>query len=118
MALRLDIDGEIVEEPKAEDIARGFEELGKGSGFFKGPGITIAVLASDESHEISATGTRGDGFMLAYKDGDADSEFIAGPEQAVTFEEVIRIFQAYARGEDWGRANFKWERMQLFEKTP
>jgi hypothetical protein len=118
VALNLNIDGKRIEEPGPADIARGFEELGKGAGFFKGPGITIAVLARDETHELMATGTRAAGFMLSYKDGEADCEYITGPEQAVKFEEAIRIFQSYARGDDWGQSNFQWERLQVFEKTP
>jgi len=113
VAITLDIDGKIIGEPKAEDIASGFEALQKGSGFFKAPGITIAILARDKEHEICATGTRDAGFMLSYKDGDANFEFVAGPEQAVKFGEVVRIFQAYARGEAWGQSNFKWEQMQI-----
>ena len=113
MALSLNIDGKIIEEPGPDDIARSFEELSKAKSFTLGPGITMAILARDEAYRLMATGSRDAGFVLSYKDGDADSEYVIEPGLDVEFGEVIRIFQAYARGEDWGKETFNWERREV-----
>ena len=115
MTLTLNVDGKQVSQPGDADIAQALEALDKRTGFFAGPGISIIERGSDEAQSLTATGTAGAGFLLSYKDGDPDCEYNTGLEQSVSLDETIRIFQAYARGDDWGKSNFKWERTVLVE---
>jgi len=110
MALTLNINGKIIEEPSPDEIAKSFEGLSKMKSFTLAPKIATAILARNEAHQVMATGHREAGFVLSHKDGDVDSEYVIEPGRDVEFDEVIRIFQAYARGEDWGKETFTWER--------
>ena len=115
MALTLDIDGELIQNPSAAQIADAFQSLEKGGGFF-GPGISIAILSRAQAEFLMASGTRDAGLMLSYQDGDPVWQYEAGADQAVSFDEAIRVFQAYAAGDDWGRGNLQWEREQMISK--
>lgn len=107
MALTLDVDGKIIENPSATDIACAFETLGKGTGFFRGPGMSMIILARREAEEIMATGTHDEGFVLTYQDGHPEYNYNTDIHQPVPLAETVKIFQAYARNEDWGQSKFK-----------
>lgn len=110
MALTLNINGKIIEEPSSDEIARSFEELSKMKSFSLELKMAVAILARDEAHQLIATGQREAGFVLSHRDGGVDSEYMIDSGGDVEFAEVVRIFQAYARGEDWGKETFTWER--------
>lgn len=74
------------------------------------------VLRKDATHWLAAFGTFAEGFSLSYQDGDSNYQFYA-EQQGTPVAEVVRIFQAYARGEDWGQARFTWEPFILRDKT-
>jgi hypothetical protein len=117
MALTLNVDGKTIENPSDSDIVSAFESLGKGTGFFRGPGLSIIILARKEAEEIMAVGTYNEGFVLTYQDGHREYNYTTDLHQPVSTDETIKIFQAYARNEDWGQSKFKWERCALEEKT-
>lgn len=110
MPLTLSVDGKRTEEAGATDIARAFESLDRRTGgVFTGPGLSMIILERDDAHLLMATGTYAAGFVLSYHDGDPEYEYNSDVSQPITVEEVIKIFQAYARGDDWGQSKFKWE---------
>jgi len=113
MALTLNVDGKIIENPSETDIAFAFESLEKGTGFMRRPGLSIIILARKEAEEIMATGIHDEGFVLTYQDGDPAYNYNSDIHQPVPVDETIKIFQAYARNEDWGQSKFKWSRFEL-----
>jgi hypothetical protein len=48
MSPTLNVDGKTVESPTQADIAFAFESLDKGSGLFRGPGLSMIILARKE----------------------------------------------------------------------
>jgi hypothetical protein len=64
-----------------------------------------------------AVGTYNDGFVLTYQDGNPEYNHSTDLRKPIPVAEVIKIFQSYARNEDWGQSNFKWERFELLEKS-
>ncbi len=76
----------------------------------------MVILEYDDANLLMATGTYACGFMLSHHDGDKECEYHTDVNQPITVPEVIKIFQAYARGEDWGRSTFKWERVVVDDK--
>ena len=117
MALSLDVDGKKTENASVTDVALAFESLSKGTGFFGGPGISMIILARKEAEEIMATGTYNEGFILTYQDGHPEYNHSTDIYQPFPVAEAIKIFQSYARNEDWGQSKFKWERFDLEDKT-
>jgi hypothetical protein len=117
MALTLNVDGKITENPGNADIASAFESLEKGTGFLRRPGLSMIILARNEAEEIMATGIHDEGFVLTYQDGDPAYNYNSDIHQPVPVDETIKIFQAYARNEDWGQSKFKWSRFELDVKT-
>ena len=117
MALTLNVDGKIIENPGGTDIASAFETLGKGTGLFRGPGFSMIILARREAEEIMATGTHDGGFVLTYQDGSPEYHYNTGMNRPVPVADAIKMFQAYARNEDWGQSKFQWKRFDLEVKT-
>jgi hypothetical protein len=117
MALTLNVDGKIIENPSETDIAFAFESLDKGTGLFRGPGLSMIILARKEAEEIMATGIHDEGFVLTYQDGNPAYNYNSDIHQPIPVAETIKIFQAYARNEDWGQSKFKWGRFELEVKT-
>jgi len=113
MALTLNVDGKITGNPGATDIAAAFESLDQGTGFMRRPGLSIIILARKEAEEIMATGIHDEGFVLTYQDGDPAYNYNSDIHQPVPVAETIKIFQAYARNEDWGQSKFKWSRFEV-----
>jgi hypothetical protein len=110
MPLTLSVDRNRIEGVDSTDIAHAFESLDRRSGgAFTGPGLSMIILERDAAHLLMATGTYAAGFVLSHHDGDPEYEYNSDMNQPVTVEEVTKIFQAYARGEDWGQSKFKWE---------
>jgi hypothetical protein len=112
MPLTLNADGKRTNEPTAADIARTFESLERGRFRlfgFRGPGISLIILQRDESHMLTATGTYSDGFMLGHNDGDPDLEHVTDMNKPIPPADMVKIFQAYARGDDWGHSTFNWD---------
>jgi len=107
MPLTLNADGRKTVGPGATDIAHAFESLERGPGI--GPGISIIMLQCDEAHMLTATGTYTEGFFLGHNDGDPEYEYVTDMHQPISPDDIIKIFQAYAGGEDWGQSKFKWE---------
>ena len=117
MPLTLNVDGKMTSEPDPTDIAHAFESLDKRSGgLITGPGLSMIILEQDEAHLLMATGTYASGFLLSYHDGERECEYNSDMKQPVPVGEVVGIFQAYARGADWGRSKFKWERNVVEDK--
>jgi hypothetical protein len=68
-------------------------------------------LTRDDTHSLTATAHPDGGFSLSLEDGEPDCLHHA--EKSFSRERVSAIFQAYARGDDWGRSEFPWERTDL-----
>lgn len=117
MALTLNVDGKSIRNPSETDIASAFETLGKGTGFLRGPGLSMIILARREAEEIMATGTHDEGFVLTYQSGNREYNYSTDIHQPIPVAETIKIFQAYARNEDWGQSKFNWHRFDLEVKT-
>ena len=100
------------------DIARAFESLDhRPSSLLRGPGLSMVILARKEAEDIMAVGTYAQGFVLTYMDGNPEYNQTSDMNKPIQVGEVIKIFQAYARNEDWGQSNFKWERFDLKPKV-
>src|SRR5262245_25222647 len=119
MALNLDVDGKQTANPRDSDIAHAFESLEKGATrLLSGPGLSIIVLSRGKAEELAATGTHAMGFMLSYHQNGSKDEFSTDPQQPLSVGEVIRAFQLYARGEDWGQSLYKWKRVGSMKEIP
>lgn len=103
MPLLLDVEGKQIPEPDSSDIVQAFESFEAG--------VSYVALTRDDAHSITATAHPDGGFLLSLEDGEPDCLFHA--EKSFSRERVIAIFQAYARGDDWGRSAFQWERTEL-----
>ncbi len=111
MALILDVDGEKTENPDSKQIADGFRSIDpEQAGFHAGTGISMVVLIKDEANSITATGHPSEGFSLSFEEGEQDVVYETKRLEFLPMDEVVAIFQAYARGEDWGKDRFQWER--------
>jgi len=114
MALTLVVDDEKTENPDSTDVASAFESLDKRpAGFLKGAGLSMIILARTDVDFLMATGCYAEGFVLSYQDGNPEYEYNSDLHQPVPVEETIKMFQAYARGENWGRSNIQWNRLRM-----
>jgi hypothetical protein len=112
MPLTLNVDGKNTKRPTASDIAFAFDALDKRTGLIHG-GLSLVMLIKDEVHWLTAAGHADEGFALSYQDGDPQFEYFSDNRLSTT--DVIRIFQTYAAGSDWGKETFKWDRTQQFD---
>lgn len=116
MALILDVDGKRTERPNSEQIADGFRSIDPEQiGFHSGTGISLVTLTKGEGNSITATGHPAEGFALSFEEGETDVVYENTKLQFLPMHEVIAIFKAYARGEDWGKDRFQWERADYRE---
>jgi len=114
MALTLVVDDKKTENPDSTDIASAFELLDKRpAGLLKGAGLSMIILARSEADFLMATGCYAGGFVLSYQDGNPEYEYNSDLHQPVPVDETIKMFQAYARGENWGQSNIQWNRLRM-----
>ena len=119
MAVNLNVDGVRTQSPSDTDIAHGFETLDrKEARIFSGPGLSIITLDRSETESLTATGTYAQGFILGYQNGRPEDEVSTDLHNPVPVEKVIKAFQFYARGEDWGQSTFEWKRVGVFDGSP
>ena len=119
MAMTLNVDGVRTEGPSDTDIAHGFESLDKEEArIFSGPGLSIITLDRSDTESLTATGTYAQGFILGYQNGRPEDEVSTDLHDPVPVEKVIKAFQSYARGEDWGQSKFEWKRVGIFDGNP
>jgi len=104
----LAIDGEVTKNPSATDIATKLEAIDK-----RDSGISLVTLTLDETHFLSAAGHPAEGFSLSFQDGDPSCEYFSYKFLPVL--EIIRVFQDYACGRDWGREKFTWDAMRTLD---
>ena len=114
MALTLNVDRKQTVEPDDLDIAREIGSIDSSKGL--GSGISLIILSRDSTHWICASGHPLEGFALSYQDGDAEWEYCN--KRFLPPAEIIKIFQAFARGGDWGKAGFDWEAVRTARDLP
>jgi hypothetical protein len=102
MATMLDVDGKEFKEPTESDIAIAFDAIEKRTGFFHG-GISLVTLTIEAVGSLTAAGHPAEGFSLSYNDGSPDLEYFSS--ETLPIDEVVKIFQMYARRDDWGKAD-------------
>jgi hypothetical protein len=113
--MTLEVDGNRTENPDANAIAAGFGSINKRTGFFRGA-ISLVKIAHDQTHWLAAAGNPAEGFTLSYQDGDPLRDYFT--DRLVPAAEVLKIFQAYACGDEWGREKFIWDTcLSLDRKT-
>jgi hypothetical protein len=112
MATMLDVDGKEFKEPTESDIAIAFDAIEKRTGFFHG-GISLVTLTIEAVGSLTAAGHPAEGFSLSYNDGSPDHEYFSS--ETLPIDEVVKIFQMYARRDDWGKARFKWEQLETLD---
>jgi hypothetical protein len=119
MALNLNVDGARTDNPSDTDIAHGFESLDKREArLLSGPGLSMILLSRSETENLVATGTYAQGFMLSHQNGRPEDEIATDMREPVPVDKVIKAFQSYVRGEDWGQSTYKWERVGIIDANP
>jgi hypothetical protein len=119
MSLKLNVDGLQTENPSDSQIACGFESLDKGEArLLSGPGLSMVILSRSDTEDLVATGTYTQGFVLTHQDGRPEEEITTDMHQPVPVDTVIKMFQSYARGENWGKSQYQWERIGLIDANP
>jgi hypothetical protein len=107
--MRLELDRNVISRhPTAQDIATALSSLDDGSASF-------AVLGAGPLTYVQVTGTGRDGYYLEYQDGSLLKHHYC--DQALLLGEVIKVFQAYAEGNEieW-RRRFFWTRKRRRER--
>lgn len=108
MPLTFDVDGKRLKDPTSDDIAGGF-----------------ASISAVGTHDISvielgrppvilcAFGNPTQGYTLDIRETlepkGTETSKVTSPAKLLPHEEVVRIFQAFARGDDSWQAKFHWE---------
>lgn len=102
----LDVDGKQIQEPDEAAIAREFLAIDNRPGFRSG-GISLVILAKDKKNSLTTSGHPVEGWMalLHEKDGITRS---ADPSKPLSQEEIIKIFQSYARADLSWEKEFDW----------
>lgn len=102
----LDVDGKQTEEPDDAAIAREFLAIDKRTGF-RGGGLSLVILSKNKENSLTTSGHPVEGWMalLHEKDGITSS---ANPSRPLSQEEIIKIFQSYARGDLAWEKEFEW----------
>jgi len=101
MSIKLDIDGNKIEEPDRETIAKEFDST-------VGNDISLVILSLGEGNTLTTSGlpTEGWAVLLREANGVTRGADISTPLRQ---EEVIQKFQSYARGDDLWEEEFRWK---------
>jgi hypothetical protein len=108
MPLTFDVDGKTVKDPAPDDIARGFASINA-----EGRRSISIVMLERPPVQLWAFGHPKEGYTLditqeAEPKGTLTSK-ITSPAKPVPHEEIIRLFQDFARGDDSWQNRFEWE---------
>jgi len=90
--------GKIIKEPKQGDFPKAFKELESDTSLY-------AILESNNGYFIQTTGNKKDGYKIEYQEGSLEKHYQLG--KRFTIEQVISVFQNYARGDNSWKENFE-----------
>jgi hypothetical protein len=108
MPLTFDVDGKTVKDPTPDDIAGGFASIKAG-----GMRSISMVLLERPPVQLWAYGHPKEGYTLditqSLEPKGTETSKVTSLAQPIPQEEVIRIFQDFARGDDSWQTKFQWE---------
>ncbi len=101
--------GDEREDPNAGEIRSALRSLEGGHDSF-------AILSRDEQHYLQTAGGGPDGFVLEYREGDAEHHFRC-VDRRLPLELVVGAFLSYARGDGPPRS-LAWEPAEAPPQSP
>ena len=94
-------DGVEIDSPGAEQLAGALARLGL-------PGNGYAILERSELHYIQTSGSRADGYVVEYREGD-EATHRGSKRSDIAHAEMVKVFQAYRRGGDVWKRELEWQ---------
>jgi len=71
----------------------------------------FAILGRDEMTYMQTSGSRREGFVLEYQEGDTDRHYQC--PDPLTEKQITEAFLSYADGTDAWKTVFRWEKMDI-----
>ena len=103
--MRLELeDGTVFERPSERDIEQAIDTLGR-------HGNSFAILMQDAMTYIQTAGSRDTGYRLEYQAEDTDHHY--GVVEPVSHEEVVAVFNRYAKGDMSWKEDYSWTREEI-----
>lgn len=100
----LDVDGKQIQEPDEAAIARELLAIDNRTG---SGGISLVILSKNKENSLTASGHPAEGWIALLHEKDRTTRS-ANPSKPLSQEEIIRIFQSYARGDLSWEKEFEW----------
>jgi hypothetical protein len=108
MPLTFDVDGKTMQDPGNDEIAKGFASIDA-----EGRRSISMIMLRRAPIELWAFGHPKEGYTLAIDEDVAPkgtrTSKVTSPTKMVPHDEIIRLFQDFARGDDSWQNRFAWE---------